>query len=68
MTWVPQARWVEDGNLFTSSGISAGTDVAYAWVSHVYGEEIAEYLANSSEYTRWTNASYDPFADIWGAV
>ncbi|KAF2131087.1 DJ-1/PfpI family protein [Dothidotthia symphoricarpi CBS 119687] len=67
VTWVPEARWVEDGNVFTSSGISAGIDVTYAWASHVYGEEVAEYLANSAEYTRWTNASYDPFAEIWGA-
>jgi putative intracellular protease/amidase len=24
VTWVPSARWVEDGNIWTSSGVSAG--------------------------------------------
>lgn len=24
VNWVPEARWVEDGNIWTSSGISAG--------------------------------------------
>jgi len=24
ITWVPQARWVEDGNIWTTSGIASG--------------------------------------------
>jgi putative intracellular protease/amidase len=24
ITWVPSARWVEDGNVWTSSGVAAG--------------------------------------------
>ncbi|KAF2994941.1 hypothetical protein E8E13_001954 [Curvularia kusanoi] len=47
--WVPNARWVSDGNVFTSSGISAGIDVTLAWVGHVYGEPVADYLADSME-------------------
>ena len=68
---MPSARWVEDGNIFTSSGISAGIDVTYAWVGKVYGEEVADYLAKSLEYERWTDPHKDPFAQIWdvpGAV
>lgn len=63
--WVHTARWVEDGNIWTSSGISAGIDVTYAWLGHVYGEEVADYVSMSSEYKRWTNSTDDPFADIW---
>jgi transcriptional regulator GlxA family with amidase domain len=69
--WVPSARWVEDGNIFSSSGISAGTDVTFAWVAKVYGEEVATWIAQSMEYERWTDAHRDPFAKIWdvpGAV
>ncbi|XPS72245.1 hypothetical protein M3J09_004412 [Ascochyta lentis] len=69
--WVPSARWVEDGNVFSSSGISAGIDVTFAWVGKVYGEEVADYLANSMEYERWTDPHKDPFAKVWdvpGAV
>jgi transcriptional regulator GlxA family with amidase domain len=71
VTWVPTARWVEDGNIFSSSGVSAGTDVAYAWVSRVYGEAVANYLALSAEYYRVTNSTHDEFAAVWdvpGAV
>ncbi|PSN63762.1 class I glutamine amidotransferase-like protein, partial [Corynespora cassiicola Philippines] len=63
--WVGAARWVEDGNIWSSSGISAGIDVTYAWIGKVYGEEVADYVAQSSEYERWTDAGNDPFAQIW---
>jgi transcriptional regulator GlxA family with amidase domain len=63
--WVHTARWVEDGNIWSSSGISAGIDVTYAWLGHVYGEEVANFISMSAEYERWTNSTYDPFAAIW---
>jgi transcriptional regulator GlxA family with amidase domain len=62
---VPKARWVEDGNIFSSSGISAGIDVAYAWVGRVYGDEVAEYVSLSSEYERQVDGGEDPFAEVW---
>jgi transcriptional regulator GlxA family with amidase domain len=65
VNWVPTARWVEDGNIFSSSGVSAGIDVAYAWISRVYGEPVANYLALSAEYNRETDAHHDPFGKIW---
>ncbi|KAH5073249.1 hypothetical protein HBI73_186180 [Parastagonospora nodorum] len=34
--WVPKARWVVDGNIWTSSGISAGIDLAFAWIADVF--------------------------------
>lgn len=66
--WVPKARWVVDGNIWTSSGISAGIDLIYAWLAEVYGEEKANLIADSSEYERRTEADEDPFAERWGAV
>ncbi|KAJ4364965.1 hypothetical protein N0V83_008581 [Neocucurbitaria cava] len=65
--WVPEARWVVDGNIVTGSGISAGIDATYAFVSMNYGEEIAQELADSAEYVRWRDAEHDPFAKRWGA-
>ncbi|KAF2116934.1 class I glutamine amidotransferase-like protein [Lophiotrema nucula] len=64
--WVHTARWVHDGKYWTSSGVSAGIDVAYAWLEDVYGKGAADYVAMSGEYRRTTNASDDPFAAIWG--
>jgi transcriptional regulator GlxA family with amidase domain len=69
--WVPTARWVEDGNIWSSSGVSAGIDVAYAFVSRVYGEPVANYLAHTAEYNREMDAHHDPFGKFWevpGAV
>ncbi|KAH9875288.1 hypothetical protein J1614_004779 [Plenodomus biglobosus] len=65
-TWVSHARWVEDGNIFTSSGVAAGIDGTLAWVSRVYGDPVAEWTATDMEYERELNPDNDPFADIWG--
>ncbi|MBO1765069.1 DJ-1/PfpI family protein, partial [Escherichia coli] len=48
--WVAKARWVADGNIWTSSGISAGTDLAFAWIAEVFGEEETQGIADRSEY------------------
>lgn len=66
--WVPKARWVVDGNIWTSSGISAGIDLIYAWIAEVWGEEKASYLADSSEYGRNKDSGDDRFAERWGVV
>lgn len=62
--WVSHARWVQDGNIWTSSGVSAGIDAIFGWISHVYGEPVAKGIANGMEYTRHLNASYDPFSEL----
>ncbi|KAJ6149320.1 DJ-1 domain InhA-type [Penicillium samsonianum] len=64
--WVPHARWVVDGNVWSSSGVSAGMDVTLAWIEEVYGSELARKISNSMEYTRHEDASYDPFAELYG--
>jgi transcriptional regulator GlxA family with amidase domain len=35
--WVTKARWVVDDEFWTSSGISAGIDLTFAWMSAVCG-------------------------------
>ena len=63
--WAAKARWVVDGNIVTSSGISAGIDASYAFVALNYGEDIAESLADSAEYVRWMDPEHDPFSKRW---
>lgn len=65
VNWIGEARWVVDGNITTGSGISAGIDATYAFVSDNYGETIAQELADSAEYVRWTEPDHDPFATRW---
>ncbi|KAF4967078.1 hypothetical protein FSARC_5370 [Fusarium sarcochroum] len=60
--WARKARWVVDGNIWTSSGISAGIDMIYAFIAEQYGQEIADDTANGSEYVRNTDPKEDPFA------
>src|ERR1700757_3327252 len=37
--------WVKDGNLYTSAGISAGIDLALAWVEEDCGARLAHEVA-----------------------
>ncbi|OHE97899.1 DJ-1/PfpI family protein [Colletotrichum orchidophilum] len=67
VAWVHKARWVQDGNVWTSSGISAGIDLAFAWIGAVYGKDVAKNIANRMEYTPVEDSSWDPFADLWGS-
>lgn len=68
VNWVKQARWVEDGKFFTSSGVSAGMDMALAAVASLYGTDVAEDIALGSEYAWHTDANVDPFAKLAGLV
>lgn len=63
--WVRKARWVEDGNVWTSSGVSAGMDVTFAWIRAVYGEDVGTSVADRMEYTPILDPDNDPFADRW---
>ena len=64
--WIAQARWVVDGNVWTSAGVSAGIDVTFAWIKHVWGDEVASALAVRVEYERHLDAGWDPFAAVYG--
>lgn len=65
--WVPKARWVVDGNIWTSSGVTAGLDMAYAFLKVVAGEGFAAACKNLIEL-RAAGAEDDEFADVFGLV
>ena len=62
VNWIKHARWVEDGKFITSSGVSAGTDMALGLVARIYGKDRARALARSLEYQWSEDANDDPFA------
>ncbi len=66
--WIKQARWCEDGAIMTSSGVSAGMDMALAAIAREYSTEDAERVANSTEYDWKRDPDWDPFAKIHGLV
>ncbi len=68
VSWVPEARWVEDGNILTSGGVAAGIDMALALVAKLYGADVATKVAEYTEYEWHRNADWDPFAKLAGLV
>jgi len=66
--WIEEARWVEDGNLFTSAGVSAGIDMTLAVIAKLTGPELAEQIATAMEYDWHRDPTWDPFASVHGLV
>lgn len=64
--WVKEARWVEDGKFATSSGVSAGIDMALAVIAKHFGTPAAEQLALLTEYEWHRDPAWDPFAKAHG--
>ncbi|ORX98950.1 class I glutamine amidotransferase-like protein [Clohesyomyces aquaticus] len=64
VNWVPKARWVVDGNIWSSSGVSSGTDLMFGFVETVFGDTTAEEIAVWMEYVRHRDPNNDPFGIV----
>jgi transcriptional regulator GlxA family with amidase domain len=60
--WVAETRRVDDGPFVTSSGISAGVDMALAIIARRFGRERAQLIADLTEYVRQDDPERDPFS------
>lgn len=67
VTWVPTARWVVDGNVWTSSGVAAGMDMTYAFLREYFGMDDASVptMINRIEYAPHTDPHWDPFSVVF---
>ncbi|KAJ7481919.1 class I glutamine amidotransferase-like protein [Mycena latifolia] len=65
--WVPLARWVIDGNVWTSSGVAAGSDMALAFVEHLTSAKVARLIRGEFEIPEVTKKD-DVFAEFHGLV
>ncbi|KAF2420721.1 ThiJ/PfpI family protein [Tothia fuscella] len=70
VNWVRKARWVVDDSpgvtpVWSSSGVSAGIDVTFAFVEMLYGRVVAGEVADIMEYDRCVDGGVDRFADVW---
>lgn len=62
--WQQKARWVVAGKIYTSSGVSAGMDMALGFIEDLHGKETALKIARLIEY-RWNeDKEDDPFAEF----
>ena len=64
--WQKRSRWVEDGKVFSSSGVSAGIDMALAVIAKLVSQQAAEDIATFAEYSWQRDANCDPFASVVG--
>jgi transcriptional regulator GlxA family with amidase domain len=63
--WIKKARWVRDGIIYSSSGVSAGTDMALGFVADLLGRPAAHQVSRETEYVWNEDPGYDPFADLY---
>ncbi|WP_269541401.1 DJ-1/PfpI family protein [Cerasicoccus fimbriatus] len=66
--WIAEARWVEDGNTFTSAGVTAGMDMAIALIAKIMGIDAAREAARYAEYIWNEDPRNDPFAKLAGLL
>lgn len=59
--WDKSARWVVDGKYYTSSGVSAGMDMALGFISDKHGANLAKRIANEIEYNWIEDKNDDTF-------
>lgn len=59
--WQRHARWVDDGDVLTSSGVAAGIDMALSLIARLNGRELALEAASNMEYVWNEDPSHDPF-------
>ena len=62
VAWKRQARWTVDGTYYTSSGVSAGMDMTFGFLSDLHGSDFARHVAFEMEYHWQEDPSLDPFA------
>ncbi|MBW1783169.1 MAG: DJ-1/PfpI family protein [Deltaproteobacteria bacterium] len=61
VNWIEKARWVDDGDIISSSGVSAGMDMALAVIQRLFGKDTAEAIAAATEYEWHRDPFWDPF-------
>jgi putative intracellular protease/amidase len=59
--WNKKARWVVDGKFYTSSGVSAGMDMALGFLNDRHGNEFAKKVAVEIEYNWMEDKNNDTF-------
>ncbi len=59
--WNRKARWTVDGKYYTSSGVSAGIDMAFGFLNDIHGQEFAKKAAFKIEYNWQEDKDFDNF-------
>jgi transcriptional regulator GlxA family with amidase domain len=60
--WIAKARWVKDGNVYSSAGVTAGIDATLQFVEDIWGKATADGLSKGIEHVRHSDPNDDPFS------
>ena len=63
--WIKKSRWIRDGNVYTSSGVSAGIDMTLGFISDLIGYNTAKQQSNEIEYEWKEDSEWDPFSELY---
>ena len=63
VNWIKHARWTVDDKYYTSSGVSAGMDMTFGFLSDVHGPEFARKAAFEIEYNWSEEKANDNFCN-----
>jgi len=66
--WQPRARWVVDGNIWTSSGVTAGIDMTLEFIECFFGEGVGRKTTTAMEHDKHADPRWDPFAVETGST
>lgn len=66
VSWVQKARWVQDENRWTSSGVAAGIDMTAALIRHLSGDDAVQRATEEIELEIHEDNDWDPYAAING--
>ena len=61
VNWDHKARWAIDGKYYTSSGVSAGMDMAFGFLADRHGVDFARKVAWEIEYNWIEDKNFDKF-------
>ncbi len=65
VNWVKKARWIKYGNIYTSSGVSAGMDMTLGFISDLLGYEVAKKQSTEIEYDWKKDSTWDQFSELY---
>lgn len=63
--WIKKARWVQDKNIYSSSGVSAGIDMTLGFIADLLGYDTAKQQSIEIEYNWHEDSTWDPFSKIY---
>ncbi|KPM37218.1 hypothetical protein AK830_g9362 [Neonectria ditissima] len=67
VNWVTPARFVIDGKIWSSSGVTSALDLVFAFIETYWGSERSELIANIIEHEP-KEAEDDPFSERFGTT